>query len=74
MSYAYKGFLITFGAGFWSFDGSEYKTPGECEAAIDTLLSNDSTHTCFSCGEQMTLAPSEIVYECECGYWCYSSS
>lgn len=27
-----------------------------------------------SCGKKMELAPSEIVYECECGYWCYSSS
>jgi len=41
---------------------------------IELLEPDGDGPPCFSCGKQMTLAPSEIVYECECGYWCYSSS
>lgn len=39
MSYAYRGYVISFGAGFWYFDHREFNRPEECESAIDTLLS-----------------------------------
>lgn len=29
---------------------------------------------CFSCGGIMSDSPSGVILECECGYWCYSSS
>lgn len=35
MSYAYKGYVIQFGAGFWYFDSREFSSPAECERAID---------------------------------------
>lgn len=38
------------------------------------LVEEKDGPTCFSCGGSMSLAPSEIIYECECGYWYYSSS
>jgi len=54
-------------ADFVSFKSANY------ESEIERLNSGDNSVTCFSCGGEMTLAPSEIIYECECGYWCYSS-
>ena len=37
-------------------------------------IQDDECITCFACGGKMTLAHNEIAYECDCGYWCHSSS